>query len=130
MRFVPNPVRIGIRLVAQEYRAPQCQKSYLITRLTSIYAYRASNKRTSDRGGRGKMERNPPVRDPLLKRLFGHAEVVETLIRDMLPEDVGRIDFDTLERWAPNSSARRSFAGTPTCCGRPAPATAPAASSS
>lgn len=27
---------------------------------------------------------------------FGHAEVVETLIRDMLPEDVGRIDFATL----------------------------------
>lgn len=42
-------------------------------------------------------ERNPLVRDPLLKRLFGHAEVVETLIRDMLPEDVGRIDFATLE---------------------------------
>ena len=37
------------------------------------------------------------MRDPLLKRLFGHAEVVETLIRDMLPEDVGRIDFATLE---------------------------------
>ena len=34
----------------------------------------------------------------MLKRLFGHAEVVETLIRDMLPEDVGRIDFATLEK--------------------------------
>ena len=34
----------------------------------------------------------------MLKRLFGHAEVVEILIRDMLPEDVGRIDFATLEK--------------------------------
>lgn len=34
----------------------------------------------------------------MLKRLFGHAEVVETLIRDMLPEDAGRIDFATLEK--------------------------------
>ncbi len=38
------------------------------------------------------------MRDPLLKRLFGHAEVVEILIRDMLPEDAGRIDFATLEK--------------------------------
>ena len=34
----------------------------------------------------------------MLKRLFGHAEVVEILIRDMLPEDVGRIDLATLEK--------------------------------
>ena len=38
------------------------------------------------------------MRDPFLKRLFGHAEVVEILIRDMLPEDAGRIDFATLEK--------------------------------
>lgn len=38
------------------------------------------------------------MRDPLFKRLFGHAEVVEILIRDMLPEDAGRIDFATLEK--------------------------------
>ena len=34
----------------------------------------------------------------MLKRLFGHAEVVEILIRDMLPEDAARIDFATLEK--------------------------------
>ena len=34
----------------------------------------------------------------MLKRLFGHAEVVEILVCDMLPEDAGRIDFATLEK--------------------------------
>ncbi|MCY3807937.1 MAG: Rpn family recombination-promoting nuclease/putative transposase [Gemmatimonadetes bacterium] len=38
------------------------------------------------------------MRDPILKRLFGHAEVVEILIRDVLPEDARRIDLSTLEK--------------------------------
>ena len=38
------------------------------------------------------------MRDPILKRLFGHAEVVEVLIRDILPEDARRIDLSTLEK--------------------------------
>ena len=36
--------------------------------------------------------------DPTLKRLFGHAEVVEILVREMLPEHVDRIDLATLEK--------------------------------
>lgn len=35
---------------------------------------------------------------PILKRVFGHAEVVEILIRDVLPEDARRIDLSTLEK--------------------------------
>ena len=54
--------------------------------------------RAPDRRRPSPEERNPPVRDPFLKRLFGHAEVVEILISDMLPEDAGRIDFGTLEK--------------------------------
>ncbi|MCY3807941.1 MAG: Rpn family recombination-promoting nuclease/putative transposase [Gemmatimonadetes bacterium] len=38
------------------------------------------------------------MKDPILKRLFGHAEVVEILIRDVLPEDARRIDLSTLEK--------------------------------
>ncbi len=36
--------------------------------------------------------------DPTLKRLFGHAEVVEILVRDTFPEHADRIDFSTLEK--------------------------------
>ena len=41
---------------------------------------------------------SPPVQDPTLKRLFGHPEVVEILVRDILPEHADRIDFSTLEK--------------------------------
>ena len=41
---------------------------------------------------------DPPVNDPALKRLFGHPEVAEILIRGILPEDADRIDFSTLEK--------------------------------
>ena len=36
--------------------------------------------------------------DPMLKRLFGHPEVVEILVRDMLPDDADRIDLSTLRK--------------------------------
>ncbi len=38
------------------------------------------------------------MQDPTLKRLFGHPEVVEILVRDILPEHADRIDFSTLEK--------------------------------
>ena len=41
---------------------------------------------------------DPPVNDPAFKRLFGHPEVAELLIRDILPEDADRIDLSTLEK--------------------------------
>ena len=31
--------------------------------------------------------------DPMLKRLFGYPEVVEILVRDVLPDDADRIDI-------------------------------------
>ena len=42
--------------------------------------------------------KNLPVNDPAFKRLFGHPEVAEILIREILPEDADRIDFSTLEK--------------------------------
>jgi len=36
--------------------------------------------------------------DPILKRLFGHAEVVEILVRGVLPDHADRIDLSTLEK--------------------------------